>query len=409
MNEIHDMNKQLGVWIIGVFGEVASATILGAKAIGAGLTGTRGLVTESAPFRRLPLRPINRLVFGGHDIQKGSIYNSIYKYVKVNRVFDLESLAALRGDIEKTEGAIRPGTVAQCGAAVAAMADNAISHKREYLEETVARISNDMLEFKRSNNLEDVIVVNLASAEQEPTDAPPDSLEKWDTHFKKSDSNSITASMLYAYAALMNGFPYINFTPSAGASSPALQELAVLQGVPHYGNDGKTGETLVKTVLAPLFVYRNLEVLSWEGYNLLGNGDGNILQHPEHKKAKLKNKSDVLPGILGYSPHSGISIDYVPSLGDWKTAWDFIHFKGFLDTPMSIQFIWQGCDSVLAAPLVLDLIRMADFAARKREKGLMTHLACFFKHPIGIDDHVLSRQHEVLMRYVEKHVKEETV
>lgn len=402
------MKKQLGIWIVGIYGEVASATILGAKAISAGLSGTTGLVTELPALQKLPLHSFSDIIFGGHDIQKGSIYKSIYEYIKANRVFNLEHLSTLRADIEKIDNSVRPGTVLQCGGPLILKAEDLILKKRESIAETAERIITDMQEFKISNNLSSVVVVNLASAEQESPEAPPNSLEEWDSHFKKSDSKSITASMLYAYAAFMNGFPYINFTPSAGASSPALQELAVKQGVPHYGNDGKTGETLVKTVLAPLFLYRNLEVLSWEGYNLLGNGDGNILQHPEHKKAKLKNKGDVLPGILGYSPHSGISIDYVPSLGDWKTAWDFIHFKGFLDTPMSIQFLWQGCDSMLAAPLVLDLVRMADFAARNSEKGLMTHLSCFFKHPLGIDDHVLSRQHEALMRYVDKHVKEKT-
>jgi len=109
--------------------------------------------------------------------------------------------------------------------------------------------------------------------------------------------------------------------------------------------------------------------------------------------------------ILGYSPHSKVSIDYVPSLRDWKTAWDFIHFKGFLDTPMSIQFTWQGCDSILAAPLVLDLIRLMDFAAENGEKGLMTQLACFFKHPLGVAEQRLSHQYEALVNYVEKHTQ----
>jgi myo-inositol-1-phosphate synthase len=100
-----------------------------------------------------------------------------------------------------------------------------------------------------------------------------------------------------------------------------------------------------------------------------------------------------------------VSINYVPSLGDWKTAWDFIHFQGLLDTPMSLQFTWQGCDSMLAAPLVLDLVRLMEFSARRGEKGLMTHLACFFKDPLGVQEHRLSHQYEMMIRYVEKHVQ----
>lgn len=396
-------NNKLGVWIIGIYGEVASATILGAQAIAAGYSNTTGLLTETDPFKKLNLTPFPDLVFGGHDIYQGHLYKSIRDYVRENRVFDLEHLASLQGKIEETERSIRLGTVLQCGDLVASMADPLVTRRQGTMEESVGRISHDMKAFQESHDLERVIVVNLSSAEPESGEPTPQNMEEWERLLKEVNPRNITASMLYAYAALKNGYPYVNFTPSAGSSVPALQEYALLQGVPHYGNDGKTGETLLKTVLAPLFVYRNLEVMSWEGYNLLGNGDGRVLQNPAHKKAKLRNKEEVLPQILGYSPHSRVSIDYVPSLRDWKTAWDFIHFKGFLDTPMSLQFTWQGCDSILAAPLVLDLIRLMDFAAANGEKGLMTQLACFFKHPLGVAEHRLSHQYEALVNYVEKH------
>jgi len=397
--------KKLGVWIIGIYGEVASATILGAQALAAGYSTTTGLLTETGPFKVLNLTPFPDLVFGGHDIHQVNLYKSIRDYVRENRVFDLEHLASLQGGVEAMEQSIRLGTVSQCGDVVASMADPQVTRGQGAMEETVVRIAQDMKAFQKSHDLERVVVVNLSSAEPEIDETLPQTLEEWESQLKERISKNITASMLYAYAALMNGFPYINFTPSAGSSAPALQEYALLQGVPHYGNDGKTGETLIKTVLAPMFLYRNLEVMSWEGYNLLGNGDGRVLQNPSHKKAKLRNKEEVLPMILGYSPHSKVSIDYVPSLRDWKTAWDFIHFKGFLDTPMSIQFTWQGCDSILAAPLVLDLIRLMDFAAENGEKGLMTQLACFFKHPLGVAEQRLSHQYEALVNYVEKHTQ----
>jgi len=197
----------------------------------------------------------------------------------------------------------------------------------------------------------------------------------------------------------------VNFTPSLGAAPPALHELAQKHHVPFYGSDGKTGETLMKTVLAPLFRYRNLEVLSWEGFNILGGGDGQVLNDPRHKRSKVRSKSGVLASILGYTPHTGVSIEYVPSLGNWKTAWDFIHFRGFLGTKMSVQFIWQGCDSLLAAPLVLDLVRLTEFAHRKGEVGPMRHLACFFKDPMGVEVHSFTDQVRVLLDYVERHTR----
>ena len=162
----------------------------------------------------------------------------------------------------------------------------------------------------------------------------------------------------------------------------------------------------MKTTLAPMFVARNLKVMSWEGYNMLGNRDGKVLDAPDANQAKCKDKDNCLRDILGDDEtHSRVRIDYVPSLGDWKTAWDFIHFTGFLGTKMILQFIWQGCDSALASPLVLDLIRMADFAHRSNESGNLRHLACFFKAPYEAEEHGFFRQNEALLEYVAAHRK----
>ena len=153
------------------------------------------------------------------------------------------------------------------------------------------------------------------------------------------------------------------------------------------GYDGKTGETLMKSVLAPMFAHRNLEVMSWVGHNIFGNMDGKVLDDPANKKSKVTSKDRLLGQILGYPPQTLVSIEYIASLGDWKTAWDHIHFRGFLGTPMTLQFIWQGCDSLLAAPLVLDLVRFAERAWRRGDTGVLTFLASFFKSPLGTDEH----------------------
>jgi myo-inositol-1-phosphate synthase len=166
------------------------------------------------------------------------------------------------------------------------------------------------------------------------------------------------------------------------------------------GKDGKTGETLVKTTLAPMFRDRNLRVLSWYGYNLLGNRDGLVLENPDHGAGKLRSKDRALRSLLGRTElRSKVQIDYVPSLDDWKTAWDFVHFQGFLGAKMSLQFTWQGCDSALAAPLVLDLARFADRALREGEGGPMTWLASFFKDPLEAGEHGFGAQFEALRRY----------
>ena len=195
----------------------------------------------------------------------------------------------------------------------------------------------------------------------------------------KARPRSLPASSLYAIAALDLGMPYVNFTPSPGATPPAIDELAELRNTCHAGQDGKTGETLLKSVLAPMFAARNLEVMSWVGHNIFGNLDGQVLDDPANKAAKIKSKDQLVGNILGYDPQTLVSIEYIRSLGDWKTAWDHIHFRGFLGTPMTLQFTWQGCDSLLAAPLVLDLVRFVELSHRRGEIGVLEPLGQLFQ------------------------------
>jgi myo-inositol-1-phosphate synthase len=168
------------------------------------------------------------------------------------------------------------------------------------------------------------------------------------------------------------------------------------QGVPHTGCDGKTGETLLKSVLAPMFAARNLDVMSWVGHNIFGNMDGRVLDDPRNKATKVRSKDHLLGSILGYAPQTHVSIEYIKSLGDWKTAWDHVHFRGFLGTPMTFQFVWQGCDSILAAPLVIDLVRLVERAQRAGERGSLPWLACFFKSPLGVTEQDFSKQFALL-------------
>ena len=142
---------------------------------------------------------------------------------------------------------------------------------------------------------------------------------------------------------------------------------------------------------------------AWQGYNMLGNRDGEVLEEPAHKAAKLQNKDQVLRELLDNDDlHTQVAIDFVPSLKDWKTAWDFIHFEGFLGAKMSLQFTWAGSDSALAAPLVIDLVRLVDEAARAGASGDLEHLACFFKAPLSGGTHDFHAQHNRLLAYAAK-------
>src|SRR5206468_7059294 len=204
---------------------------------------------------------------------------------------------------------------------------------------------------------------------------------------------------LYAWAAINLGFPFVNFAPSLGASFPAALELAQKRKAPISGQDGKTGETMMKSVLAPMFAQRNLRILSWVGHNIFGNRDGLVLDDPQNKASKIRTKDQVISQIVGYKPQTHVSIEYIESLDDWKTAWDHIHFRGFLGVKMSMQFTWQGCDSILAGPLVIDLARLGLLAQRRGEVGILRHLACFFKSPMGVDEHDFFKQFALLEEY----------
>jgi myo-inositol-1-phosphate synthase len=149
-----------------------------------------------------------------------------------------------------------------------------------------------------------------------------------------------------------------------------------------------------------MFLARNLKLLSWVGHNIFGNRDGRVLDDPVNKSSKIRTKDQVVSGIVGYKPQTHVSIEYIESLDDWKTAWNHIHFRGFLGTKMILQVIWQGCDSLLAGPLVLDLARLALLAQRRGEVGVLHHLACFFKNPHGVVVHDFFKQFAMLEEYV---------
>jgi len=301
-------------------------------------------------------------------------------------------------------GRIQPGTLFRCGAAIEELAGNWVrGFATESPHDAIGRLQADLRRFQQESRLDRVIVVNVASTE--PATNHVDLPACWSDLSRLLDEGPgcpLSASSLYAIAALELGMAYINFTPSPGATPPAIGELAELRHTCHAGQDGKTGETLLKSVLAPMFAARNLEVLSWVGHNIFGNMDGQVLDNPANKSAKIQGKDQLLGRILGYDPQTLVTIEYIRSLGDWKTAWDHIHFRGFLGTPMTMQFTWQGCDSLLAAPLVLDLVRLVDLSRRRGETGLLVHLGSFFKRPLGLAEHAFFQQFSLFEKWAER-------
>jgi myo-inositol-1-phosphate synthase len=396
-------SPRTGIWFIGARGGVAATATVGLLALQKGLTQTTGLVSALERFEGIDFCPWNSLIVGGHEIREGTLAEAVDRLHTDSRVFDRATLDACESELQEVDSRIRWGSLANCGPTISSLAGAGLE---QFASETptaaIQRLQRDLREFQQTTGVERVVVVNLSSTE--PANASLKLPESWQELEKQISRNTcdIPASSLYAIAALDLGMAYVNFTPSLGAAPPAIQQLAELRSTCHAGQDGKTGETLLKSVLAPMFAARNLEVMSWVGHNIFGNLDGIVLDNPANKAAKVKNKDQLVGSILGYQPQSLISIEYIRSLGDWKTAWDHIHFRGFLGTPMTLQLTWQGCDSLLAAPLVLDLVRFVELSRRRGEVGLLSHLGSFFKRPLGLEDHDFSRQFSLLCDWAEQ-------
>lgn len=393
---------KLGIWLVGARGGIAATATVGLCALARGVTGTAGLVTELPQFAELKLPSWDSFVVGGHEIRNVRLVDEARRMANDNRAIAPELVETCGKDLGEIDRRIRPGSLFGSGETISKLATWNLP-PGETPRQAIERLKADMRCFAETEGLDHVTVVNVASTEPrvDPQELPP----TWH-HLQRlldtPDGCPLRASSLYAIAAFELGFSHINFTPSLGTATPALDEFARTHETRHMGRDGKTGETLMKSVLAPMFHHRNLQVMSWVGHNIFGNLDGKVLDDPVNKAGKVASKDHLLREILEYTPQTLVSIEYIESLGDWKTAWDHIHFRGFLGTPMTLQFIWQGCDSLLAAPLVLDMIRLTDLARRRGEVGEMTFLASFFKSPQGVQEQGFVRQFQMLEEWASR-------
>lgn len=374
----------LALWLIGGSGNVATTVALGLAALRRRMTEPTGLVTELPILAGADLAALDQIVIGGCDLRSPDVLDRARHMAAVDRIFPEAMVEAVSADLADYAGSLQRGVDARACAADPGAA--------------VAAIQRELRAFAARAGADRAIVVNLASTEAPWSGEVPADAEGLRRHVEAG--GALPPSSLYAMACLDLGWGYINFTPSTGACLAGLDDLARARGAVHAGRDGKTGQTLLKTALAPMFATRHLRVLSWFGQNLLGNDDGRTLSDPEARRSKVRTKGEVLPAMLNYRPAGDIDIRYVEPLGDWKVAWDHILFEGFLGTRMNLQLTWHGADSALAAPLVLDLARLTDRALRRGERGLLSYLGMFFKEPLGCAEQAHERQAQLLVRHM---------
>lgn len=398
--------------MFGARGSVATTTVAGAAALAHGAPPA-GVVTEQPAFAGAGLIPIDRLVFGGHDPSDTPLSKQVERLV--------------------AGGVLPPGLDGLIAAELAETERNlVVLPVADTQDELVRRMAEDIKAFRLRNDLEHVVAINVASTEPPYEVRYADLAELREAlkatrivseerggkasgaaeagHEAAGDAEAgreaaeqaLPPSSLGALAAFEAGAAYVDFTPSTSIRPQVVRDWAVERQLPYGGQDAKTGETLVKSVLAPMFTARALPVQAWSGTNLLGGGDGATLADPHAAESKSVSKERVLTELLGGEVPGEVHIDYVDPLGDWKTAWDHVMFSGFLGVRMTLQFTWQGCDSALAAPLVLDLARLSALALERGHVGAMPFLGFYFKDPVESTEHALTRQYDELVRWVQE-------
>ncbi|HEY2651857.1 MAG TPA: inositol-3-phosphate synthase [Solirubrobacteraceae bacterium] len=385
---------RVGVLTVGL-GAVASTVVAGVELISRGLAEPIGSLTQIGSIRLgkrtedrvplirdfVPLAGIDQLVFGAWDPIADTAYEAALKCGVLDRHTHVEPIAAELRGIEPMPAAFDPNYVRRLeGSNVKPQ-----TSKRDLAE----ALRQDIREFKAAHACDRIVVIWCASTEiflkPGPAHQDLDALEA----AIDANEESVPPSMLYAYAALKEGVPFLNGAPNLTVDVPAMVELAQTAGVPIGGKDFKSGQTLLKTVLAPMLKARMLGLQGWYSTNILGNRDGEVLDDPDSFRTKEETKLGVLQDILQPSlypqlygnVYHKVRINYYPPRGDSKEGWDNIDIFGWLGYPMQIKVDFLCRDSILAAPLVLDLVLFTDLAQRAGLKGVQEWLSFYFKSP----------------------------
>ncbi len=392
--EIAPAHGKLGILLVGL-GAVSTTTIAGVAAIRKGLAKPIGSLTQMGTVRLgkrtegrspkisevVPLSRLEDIVFGGWDI----FDDDCYAAAKTAGVLETSLLNQIRPELEQ----IRPWPAVFDQRYVKRLAGPNVKkgkNKRDLAEQ----VMEDIRLFKKNNDLDRLVMVWCGSTEVYMKESEAHaSMENFERALEANDP-SIPSSMVYAYAAIREGIPYTNAAPNLSADIPALVELAAHTKSPLAGKDLKTGQTLIKTIIAPGLKARLLGCQGWYSTNILGNRDGEVLDDPESFKTKEESKKSVLDYILQPQLYPDlyedlchvVRINYYPPRGDNKEGWDNIDLVGWLGYPMQLKINFLCRDSILAAPIVLDVALFMDLAKRAGMHGIQEWLSFYFKSPV---------------------------
>jgi myo-inositol-1-phosphate synthase len=380
-------SRSLGILLVGIGGSVGSTVLAGIELIRSGRSSLDGLPFAGAQaVGEDALTPYESIVVQGWDTNAENLYEA----AKRHGVIPGEMLQSVAGILEERV----PWPALE------------MTEDGGGMRSQVERVRQDISRFKSENSVNNLVVVLVASTEpsHDLEWLEEASLEELEAALDDG-TKPFSPSVLYCYAALAECTPFVNFTPNRAFEFPALLEIAARNRVPLAGKDGKTGQTFLKTVLAPALRSRALRVDGWYSTNLLGNSDGEALADPDACKTKVATKSGVLDAILGYEVADHIvDIRYYRPRGDDKEAWDSIDVTGFLGGRMQLKMNFLCRDSLLAAPLVIELCRLMVLANQGGGYGIQPQLGWFFKAPTPSDldvvEHDFFKQQVVLKEWL---------
>jgi myo-inositol-1-phosphate synthase len=376
-------------------GAVSTTTIAGVIAIRRGLAKPIGSLTQMGTIRLgkrteanspkikdfVPLASLDDVVFGGWDL----FDENCYEAAKTAGVLENDLIEQIRPELEQ----IRPWPAVFDQRYVKRLSGPNVK-KGKNKRDLADQVRADIQKFKADNGLSRLVMVWAGSTEVFLTESPVHAtIEAFEKGLEDSDDN-IPSSMIYAYAAIKEGIPYANAAPNLSADIPALIQLAQQTGSPMCGKDLKTGQTLIKTIIAPGLKARLIGVEGWYSTNILGNRDGEVLDDPESFKTKEESKKSVLDYIMQPALYPElyenlchvVRINYYPPRGDNKEGWDNIDIFGWLGYKMQLKINFLCRDSILAAPIVLDSALFLDLAKRAGMKGIQEWLSFYYKSPM---------------------------
>jgi myo-inositol-1-phosphate synthase len=392
--KIDNADGKLGVLLVGL-GAVSTTTIAGVIAIRRGLAKPIGSLTQMGTIRLgkrtegrspaikefVPLASLDDIVFGGWDL----FDENCYEAALTAGVLDKPLLDQVRPELE----AIRPWPAVFDRRYVKRL-DGPNVKKGKTKRDLAEQVRDDIQRFKRDHGLSRMVLVWCGSTEIYMTEGEAHaSVDAFERALEANDPE-IPSSMIYAYAAIKEGIPYANSAPNLSADVPALLQLAQQTGSPVAGKDLKTGQTLMKTMIAPGLKSRLIGVEGWYSTNILGNRDGEVLDDPESFKTKEESKKSVLDYILQPNLYPDlydnlchvVRINYYPPRGDNKEGWDNIDIFGWLGYKMQLKINFLCRDSILAAPIVLDSALFLDLAKRAGMSGIQEWLSFYYKSPM---------------------------